>query len=298
VTSKDVNAFLEEHGLWEEARQLQRFERKEAEAAKHDGSAEIDEVLKIAQAAFSEVSVAAAPRPGQRRKDWRPALRERLEELAKIEVASSAMREAAPILTAAIDGAAIDTGACKSVAGELQALINELKAQRVRATSDSSSANPFAQALNLLRSCDAQALAARPETADEVALRILQSKSREFAPALATLRSVAVDKEIFGYLAEKLDEMEDESDDGEPSEHEGFEGGLDEVEEAGSEAEEAVAAPPPKRALQPKAKPVFGLWTQDAAPEEEADAHVEDSAAPGPAKKRLRRKTPQAQVGQ
>jgi len=280
LTCKDVSAFLEDHGLWEEARQLQHFEKKEAEAAKNDGSAEFDEALKLVEMSLADLKVAVAPRPGQKRKEWRKPLQSRLVDLGKSDIGAAATKEVAPTLSSAMEGDPLPADAA-AVTEELQALLGELRARRAQVASPPV-ANPFVHALNALRSCDAEAAAAKPTSADEAALRQLSTRSREFAPALATLRSTAVDKEFFGYLAEKLDEMEDddeeESDEGNNSEQEPIDGKIEEAD-AVMEPE----APPPRP--EPKRAAVFGLWTQEL-----------ESLDPVPevqGRKRLRRKTPQ-----
>jgi len=294
LTCKDVSAFLEEHGLWEEARQLQHFEKKEAEAAKHDGTIELDEALSVTQAALSEVAVAAAPRPGKKKKDWRAATQARLQELGKIDVASASLKEIAPTLWEAVDGAPVPPDA-GIVSEELELLLKDLKARRAQAASSSTAgSNSFVQALNALRSCTVEASSAKPETADELALRQLSLKTREFAPALSALRSVAVDRDIFGYLAEKLDEIDDEeSDDGEPSEHEPLMQNLDEAAEASDN--EGDDEPVPSQTNHRNEQPVLRLWTQEPTPEEQEmpseDAGTQDNT--GPQRKRIREKTSQ-----
>lgn len=302
-----MSSFLEDHGLWEEARQLQHFEKKETEAAKHDGTAEFDEALKLGEVALAEVSVASSPRPGQKRKEWRKPLHSRLVDLSKVELASTAAKEAAPAVFAAMEGEPLPSDAAVVVC-EIQALLAELRARRAQIASPPV-ANPFVQALNALLSHgvssrrdsrgaeELRALNAKAETADEAALRKLSSRSREFAPALATLRSAAVDKGIFGHLAEKLDEVEDdeESDDDDDPDREPEGAQLDDMDVALEP--ETVSEPPPVKPAKPVQAAVFGLWTQALESEEEAEPTLPDPqptlSVLSQGRKRLRKKTPQ-----
>jgi len=63
-----------------------------------------------------------------------------------------------------------------------------------------------------------------PETADEEALRTLTERSSEFAPALSSMRAIAVDHEVFQHLA---DQSDDEKDLGEEVESEESDVGKD-----------------------------------------------------------------------
>lgn len=269
---RDVVSFLEDHGLWEETRGLQDLQKKEASAGL-DGTQQIDDALNVVHAALTDVSLAAAPRPGKR-KNWSAALQGRLKELSKSSLASAALAEVAPSLNAALDGVPLpsDAQSHQAAVSSLQALRGELEKQKAqRMSSSAAEANPLVQALNALRSGDAASATARPETADELALRQLSDRSREFAPALAALRAPAVDREFFAHYAEKLDELsEEEAEDGAAS---------DEPLEADVDAEPVMetAAEPDVEPPEPHIDPA------------EAPSTVPCSSSAG---RRLRRKTP------
>lgn len=64
------------------------------------------------------------------------------------------------------------------------------------------------QLLYLAESTRDASLSLSTETADEEALRQLTERTEEFAPALAAMRGLAVDYEIFSHLREQMDEEE------------------------------------------------------------------------------------------
>jgi len=215
LTSEGVISFLEKNGLWEEVQSVKLFEKREAERImqgdKHEEDIDIDETLSVIKTAYIEAE-ATRPNARVRKVSWKEVLVSRLKELRKNELVGMVLRQSAPNINAALDGAPFPSGhgAEDVITAELQVLQKELTGRKANGASTKS--NPLVHALQTLHAAashEDEALS-RPQTADEAALRHLAMRSREFAPALASLRSCAVDREMFAHLAEKFDEDGDE----------------------------------------------------------------------------------------
>jgi hypothetical protein len=217
LTSNGVISFLEKNGLWEEVQSVKLFEKREAERILHGEKQEedidIDETLTVIKTAYIEAE-AARPNARGRKVAWKEVLVSRLKELRKNELVGMVLRQSAPNINAVLDGAPFPSGhgADACVTAELQILQKQFTGRRANGAATKS--NPLVHALQTLHAAashEDEALS-RPQTADEAALRHLAMRTREIAPALASLRSGAVDREMFAHLAEKFDE--DGDDDG------------------------------------------------------------------------------------
>eukprot|EP00747_Dinoflagellata_sp_TGD_P025497 gnl/TRDRNA2_/TRDRNA2_131294_c0_seq1.p1 gnl/TRDRNA2_/TRDRNA2_131294_c0~~gnl/TRDRNA2_/TRDRNA2_131294_c0_seq1.p1 ORF type:complete len:654 (-),score=180.41 gnl/TRDRNA2_/TRDRNA2_131294_c0_seq1:113-1987(-) len=198
-------------------------EASDAAAAAPEASAEASEEAIVpasenaAQSAeASEEAIVPASEKAAPSKTTRfdPAALEKLDEqlrpFRRNEDVAAALRTAAPSLTEE-DSLTVLTDE------QLQVLVEDLMRREKNAIDALPQPRPRAlvramQALYLAPSCDDASLNLQPFTADEEAVKQLEERSQEFAPALAGMRAMAVDYEIFKSMADKLDEEEGEDE--------------------------------------------------------------------------------------
>lgn len=132
-------------------------------------------------------------------KAWRKRFETGMRDLVRTECVTAALKVAAP------SGASL----ASLTRDQVKRLHDELS--RLQGKEDVPQAKPRAlvramQQLHLAETAEDPSLILTTTTADEEALRELTERSQEFAPALAAMRSIAVDCEIFAHLADHVEE--------------------------------------------------------------------------------------------
>eukprot|EP00929_Paragymnodinium_shiwhaense_P096688 TRINITY_DN5837_c1_g2_i1.p1 TRINITY_DN5837_c1_g2~~TRINITY_DN5837_c1_g2_i1.p1 ORF type:complete len:2305 (-),score=805.31 TRINITY_DN5837_c1_g2_i1:211-7125(-) len=136
---------------------------------------------------------------------WRDLVADGLKEVQREEILSAALKVVAP-------DAFKDTESMRALEPrQVLRLHDEL--MRLKAQYEQAPPRPRAlvramQALFAVGSVEDPSLSISTDTADELALKELTERTEEFAPALAGMRSMAVDSEVFAHLADKF--MEDD----------------------------------------------------------------------------------------
>lgn len=137
---------------------------------------------------------------------WRAKLAEGLRELRRNEHIRAALKISAPgLLETSDDG--LEAVTPENVA-RLHDELARLQEQVEKGGIKPRSLVRAMQTLYLTESAEDSSLFLSTETADEEALRQLTERTEEFAPALAAMRSLAVDREIFDHLRDTLVEEE------------------------------------------------------------------------------------------
>lgn len=165
---------------------------------------------------------------------WRAKLADGLRELRRNEHIRAALKIAAPALLEHSD-----EGLETVTADNVSRLHDELNRLQEQVEKGGIKPRALVRAMQMLYLCDTaddNSMLLSCETADEEALRQLTERTEEFAPALAAMRSLAVDREIFDHLKEKMDEEE-------AMEHSESEGSDLEKELAGRKEGDVVVLP-------------------------------------------------------
>eukprot|EP00928_Gymnodinium_smaydae_P054177 TRINITY_DN37996_c0_g1_i1.p1 TRINITY_DN37996_c0_g1~~TRINITY_DN37996_c0_g1_i1.p1 ORF type:complete len:2222 (-),score=588.26 TRINITY_DN37996_c0_g1_i1:198-6863(-) len=134
---------------------------------------------------------------------WRQLLVDGLRQMKGDQLLTAALKIAVP------GSSGDDEGLRVMMPDQVRRLHDELA--RLKNQEDVAPPRPRAlvramQALYAAETAADASLSLSTETADEQALAELTERSQEFAPALAGMRAMATDREIFSHLADKLDE--------------------------------------------------------------------------------------------
>jgi len=164
---------------------------------------------KIVDALVNEIDTCSSSETAE---PWSAKLEERLKDLRPNDFVKEALKNAAPNLVPedAPPEQQWDAVSLTSLTtDQVRTLQDDLSKLRVIKQAPQTKPRPLVRAMQALyhaESVEEAELSLLPETADEEALRQLAERSQEFAPALAGMRGVAVDHEVFKHLADQFDE--------------------------------------------------------------------------------------------
>jgi len=172
---------------------------------------QITQALAVANAVVHSITNASEEEP----EAWKSKLEEGLKDLRLSEDLKITLKNVAPDLVAAdADAEQWNIVSLTALTVEqvrsLQEDLSKLRSIKEAPTSKPRALVKAMQALYQAETLAEAELTLMPETADEEAMRQLTERSQEFAPALAAMRRVAVDHEVFAHLAEVEEEGGDE----------------------------------------------------------------------------------------